>query len=61
MTPYHEIRADYDEKTIVVYQAFPPQIADAAVKAQRFARSRRVNEMGCSGHRLQTVLYLPQW
>jgi hypothetical protein len=34
--PYHEIRADYDERTIVVYQAFRPEIAEAAVAAQRF-------------------------
>lgn len=35
-TPYKEIRADYDRETIVVYQAYRPEIADAAVKAQRF-------------------------
>jgi hypothetical protein len=31
-----EIRADYDGETIVVYQAYRPAIADAAVAAQRF-------------------------
>ncbi|WP_425395632.1 DUF4291 domain-containing protein [Aeoliella sp.] len=36
MTAYHQIRADYDQDTIVVYQAFSPQIADAAVAAGRF-------------------------
>jgi len=45
MTLYHEIRADFDEKTIVVYQAFCPQIADAAVKAQRFVPPFSVNRM----------------
>jgi len=32
----HEIRADYDRDTIVVYQAYAPIIADAALKAGRF-------------------------
>lgn len=35
-TPYRQIRATYDEQTIVVYQAYRPEIADAAVRAQRF-------------------------
>ena len=35
-TPYKEIRADYDRETIVVYQAYRPEIADPAVEAQRF-------------------------
>jgi len=35
-TPHLEIRADYDQKTIVVYQAYRPEIAQAAVAAQRF-------------------------
>lgn len=32
----HEIRADFDRDTIVVYQAYSPPIADAALKAGRF-------------------------
>lgn len=32
----HEIRADYDRDTVVVYQAFSPAIADAALAAGRF-------------------------
>lgn len=35
-TPYLEIRADYDPRTIVVYQAYRAEIAEAAVAAQRF-------------------------
>jgi hypothetical protein len=31
-----EIRADYDDDTIVVYQAYPPAIADAALTAGGF-------------------------
>lgn len=36
MPAYREIRADFDRDTIVVYQAFRPEIADAALKAGRF-------------------------
>jgi len=36
MPAEHEIRADYDRDTIVVYQAYSPAIADAAMKAGRF-------------------------
>jgi hypothetical protein len=32
----HEIRANYDRETIVVYQAYPPVIADAALGAGGF-------------------------
>jgi len=35
-TPNLEVRADHDESTIVVYQAFRPEIAQAAVAAQKF-------------------------
>ena len=36
MAPEHEIRADYDRDTIVIYQAYPATIADAAIRAGRF-------------------------
>ncbi|MFD4154610.1 DUF4291 domain-containing protein [Streptomyces hydrogenans] len=36
MAPQHQIRADYDARTIVVYQAYAPAIADAALRAGRF-------------------------
>jgi hypothetical protein len=32
----HEIRADFDRNSIVIYQAYPSAIADAALKAGRF-------------------------
>jgi hypothetical protein len=37
MSQYREIRADFDRETIVMYQAFGPAIADAALRAGRFA------------------------
>ncbi|MEV8390616.1 MULTISPECIES: DUF4291 domain-containing protein [unclassified Streptomyces] len=36
MAPQYQIRADYDAHTIVVYQAYAPAIADAALQAGRF-------------------------
>jgi len=36
VTAEYEIRADFDQTTIVVYQAFAPAIADAALASQRF-------------------------
>lgn len=36
MTKYREIRADYDRESIVVYQAYRPAIAEAALQAGRF-------------------------
>jgi hypothetical protein len=31
-----EIRADFDRDTLVIYQAYPPAISDAALEAQHF-------------------------
>jgi hypothetical protein len=36
MPKLHEIRADYDAETLVVYQAYAPAIAEPALQAQRF-------------------------
>lgn len=36
MASFREIRADYDRETIVVYQAYSPAIAGAAIRAGRF-------------------------
>ncbi|MEU4395966.1 DUF4291 domain-containing protein [Kribbella sp. NPDC023855] len=35
-TPYRQIRALYDDDTIVVYQAYPPEIAEPALRAGTF-------------------------
>src|SRR3954471_313681 len=34
--PARQIRASYTDQSIVVYQAYPPEVADAAVAAGRF-------------------------
>jgi hypothetical protein len=36
MPPEREIRADFDRESIVIYQAYSPAIADAALADQRF-------------------------
>ncbi|MGW1763808.1 DUF4291 domain-containing protein [Streptomyces sp. NPDC002073] len=36
MAPRYQIRADHDADTVVVYQAYAPAIADAALRAGRF-------------------------
>src|SRR5947209_1809461 len=38
MPQEHEIRADYDRDTIVIYQAYAPAIADPALRERRFVR-----------------------
>ena len=43
--PLHQIRADYDRSTIVVYQAYRAEIAEPAVRAQRFVEPFSLNRM----------------
>ncbi|MGW6391412.1 DUF4291 domain-containing protein [Streptomyces sp. NPDC055103] len=45
MVPQHQIRADYDARTIVVYQAYAPAIADAALRAGRFVAPFSLHRM----------------
>lgn len=35
-SPLRQVRADFDDETVVVYQAYPPAIAGPAVAAQHF-------------------------
>ncbi|HET9110198.1 MAG TPA: DUF4291 domain-containing protein [Ktedonobacterales bacterium] len=39
------IRADYDERSLIVYQAYHPEIADAALRAGRFVEPFSLNRM----------------
>ncbi|WP_194925059.1 DUF4291 domain-containing protein [Catenulispora pinisilvae] len=43
--PLYQVRADYDRTTIVVYQAYRAEIADAAVRAQRFVEPFSLSRM----------------
>lgn len=43
--PLRRVRADFDDETVVVYQAYPPAIADPAVRAQGFVAPFRRERM----------------
>lgn len=43
--PLYQVRADYDRDTIVVYQAYRPEIAEPAVTAQRFVEPFSLQRM----------------
>jgi hypothetical protein len=45
MTPYRQIRADYNGDSIVVYQAYREEIARAALRAGRFVPPFSFNRM----------------
>ncbi|HEX2907005.1 MAG TPA: DUF4291 domain-containing protein [Phototrophicaceae bacterium] len=45
MSKYYEIRADYKAETIVVYQAYSPQIAVPALGAKKFVPPFSFNRM----------------
>ncbi len=45
MTTFRQIRADYDDHTLVVYQAYRPEIAAAAVAAQRLVSPFSLSRM----------------
>ena len=45
MPAEHEIRADYDRDTIVIYQAYRPNISDAALQAERFVAPFSLHRM----------------
>jgi len=45
MQPEHQIRADFDRDTIVVYQAYSDQIADPALRNGRFVEPFSFNRM----------------
>ncbi len=45
MPPRHQIRANFDDESIVVYQAYNDAIADAALENQRFVRPFLFNRM----------------
>jgi len=43
--PYRQVRAVYDENTIAVYQAYPPEIAEPALAAGTFEPPFGMNRM----------------
>lgn len=45
MVNHYEVRADYDSETIVMYQAYSSQIAEPALKQQKFVTPFSFNRM----------------
>ncbi|WP_040709102.1 DUF4291 domain-containing protein [Nocardiopsis potens] len=43
--PQRRVRADFDARSIVVYQAYPPAVAEPALRAQRFVPPFSLNRM----------------
>jgi hypothetical protein len=56
-----EIRADYDPETLVVYQAYSPAIAVAAVKEQRFVAPFSFHRMTWIKPSFLWLMYRSNW
>ncbi|MFE5710670.1 DUF4291 domain-containing protein [Streptomyces sp. NPDC056501] len=61
MTPQYQIRADYDARTIVVYQAYSPAIADAALRAGRFVAPFSFHRMTWIKPSLMWLMHRSNW
>lgn len=61
MTPQYQIRADYDARTIVVYQAYPPAIADAALRAGRFVEPFSFHRMTWIKPSFRWLMHRSNW
>ena len=61
MTPPYRVRADYDADTIVVYQAYAPAIADAALRAGRFVAPFSFRRMTWIKPSLQWLMHRSNW
>lgn len=61
MPSLRQIRADFDASTIVVYQAYPPAIADAALAAGRFVVPFSFTRMTWIKPSLPWLLHRSNW
>jgi hypothetical protein len=61
MPEMRQIRADFDASTIVVYQAYPPVIADAALSAGRFAAPFSFTRMTWIKPSLRWLMHRSNW
>ncbi|MCA9040775.1 MAG: DUF4291 domain-containing protein [Planctomycetaceae bacterium] len=61
MANEYEIRADFDQHTIVVYQAYNPIIANSAVKQQRFVSPFSFNRMTWIKPSFLWLMHRSQW
>lgn len=61
MAPQYQIRADYDAHTIVVYQAYAPAVADAALQAGRFVAPFSFHRMTWIKPSLLWLMHRSNW
>ena len=61
MPAEHEIRADYDRDTIVIYQAYSPTIADAALSVGRFVSPFSFHRMTWIKPSFQWLMHRSNW
>ncbi|MEM7247371.1 MAG: DUF4291 domain-containing protein [Acidobacteriota bacterium] len=61
MTALHEIRADHDRQSIVMYQAYSPAIADPALEAQRFVAPFSFHRMTWIKPSFLWLMHRSQW
>ncbi|MFF0739358.1 DUF4291 domain-containing protein [Streptomyces sp. NPDC004111] len=61
MAAPYEIRADFDARTVVVYQAYPPAIADAALRAGRFVAPFSFHRMTWIKPSLMWLMHRSNW
>ena len=57
----YQIRANYDSESIVVYQAYSSQIADSAIKHQRFVSPFSFNRMTWIKPSFLWLMYRSNW
>lgn len=61
MTAIYEVRADYDASSIVMYQAYSDQIADAALEAGRFVAPFSFNRMTWIKPSFRWLMHRSNW
>jgi hypothetical protein len=59
--PLRQIRADFDDTTLTVYQAYSPQIADAALKAGTFVPPFKLTRMTWIKPSFLWMMYRSGW
>ncbi|MDQ1304296.1 MAG: hypothetical protein QG671_123 [Actinomycetota bacterium] len=59
--PLRQVRATFDDTTLIVYQAYPPQIADAALTAGAFVPPFKLDRMTWIKPSLLWMMYRSGW
>ncbi|MFE6178803.1 DUF4291 domain-containing protein [Streptomyces sp. NPDC056464] len=61
MTPRYQVRADFDARSIVVYQAYAPVIAEGALRAGRFVAPFSFDRMTWIKPSLMWLMHRSNW